>query len=59
MVQPVSHPGDEAALVDLSAAAPCVEMPLTGERLEQPRRLGAQDVEQVLVCQRQGVPGGI
>ena len=44
------------ALVDLSAAGPSVEVPVTGQRLDQPGRLRAQDVQQVLVRQRQRVP---
>ena len=59
LVLPVLHPRDEPALVDLGAAAPGVVVPLTGEGLDQPGGLGAQDVEQVLVGQRQGVPGDV
>ena len=59
LVHPVLHPRDEPALVDLGAAAPRVVVPLTGEGLDQPGGLGAQDVEQVLVGQRQGVPGDV
>ena len=59
LVHPVLHPRDEPTLVDLGAATPCVVVPLTGERLDQPGGLGAQDVEQVLVGQRQGVPGDV
>ena len=59
LVHPVLHPRDEPALVDLGAAAPGVVVPLTGEGLDQPGGLGAQDVEQVLVGQRQGVPGDV
>ena len=51
LVHPVPHPRDEPALVDLSAAAPGVVVPLAGEGVDQPGRLGAQDVEQVLVRQ--------
>ena len=53
LVHPVPHPRDEPALVDLGAAAPRVVVPLTGEGVDQPGGLGAQDVEQVLVGQRQ------
>ena len=59
LVHPVPHPRDEPALVDLGAAAPRVVVPLTWEGLDQPGGLGAQDVEQVLVGQRQGVPGDV
>ena len=59
LVHPVFHPRDEPALVDLGAAAPRVVVPLTGEGLDQPGGLGAQDVEQVLIGQRQGVPGDV
>ena len=59
LVHPVLHPRDEPALVDLSAAAPRVVVPLTGEGLDQPGGLGAQDVEQVLVGQRQGFAGDV
>ena len=51
LVHPVPHPRDEPALVDLGAAAPRVVVPLAGEGVDQPGRLGAQDVEQVLVGQ--------
>ena len=44
------------ALVDLSAAGPSVEVPVTGQRLDQPGRPRAQDVQQVLVRQRQRAP---
>ena len=36
LVHPVLHPRDEPTLVDLGAAAPGVEVPLTGEGLDQP-----------------------
>ena len=51
LVHPIPHPRDEPALVDLGAAAPGVVVPLTGEGMDQPGGLGAQDVEQVLVGQ--------
>ena len=44
------------ALVDLSAAGPSVKVPVTGQRLDQPGRPRAQDVQQVLVRQRQRAP---
>ena len=59
LVHPVLHPRDEPALVDLGAAAPRVVVPLTGKGLDQPGGLGAQDVEQVLVGQRQGFAGDV
>ena len=56
-VHPRPHPGDGRALGVVRAALPGVVVPLAGQRLQQPGRAAAHQVEDVLVGEGQGGPG--